>query len=809
MTALVSQAVRTQDSNQTASQPLATDPGAAAAPSDAPDAALVKRYCVGCHNQQAKVGGLALDTVPLNDIPAGAAVWEKVIQKLRSNTMPPPGRPRPDAAAIHMFVSRLETTLDRAAEKNPNPGRPALHRLNRAEYGNAIHDLLALDIDSRTMLFADDADQHGFDNNADVLSVSPALMERYMSAARKVARLALGRGLSAPVSTTYNVPRMLFQDGRTDEDLPFGSRGGIAVRHRFPVDGEYKLKIKLQTNLYDYIRGLGKANQLEVRLDGARIKTFTIGGESPGKPAPAGFAGAIFGDTAWEDYSHNADKSLEIQFAARAGERTVGATFSGRAPTAPEGILRPRQVGYPLFVDETPDGDPAVDFIQITGPLTVSGPGDTASRRRILQCQPSKGSEARACAAQIMSTLARRAYRRPVTPEDVNTLIRFYESAASDGGFEAGIEAALERMLVDPEFLFRVERDRSDAASAVHEISDLELASRLSFFLWSSIPDDELLDVAAKGRLRVPGVLDGQVRRMLADPRSRRSLVDNFAGQWLVLRNLDRQAPNTDLFQNFDENLRAAMRKETELFVEDQLRSDRSIPDLLSADYTFLNERLAQHYGIRNVYGDGFRRVSLNGTARGGLLGHASLLTVTSYPDRTSPVLRGKWLLENMLGTPPPAPPPVVPALKDKGADGQPASVRDRLQEHRKNPACASCHLQIDPLGFALENFDAVGTWRDRAEGGSTVDASATLLDGTKFTGLPGLREVLLSKRDQFAATVTTKLLSYAIGRTVEYYDQPEVRRIVRKTATDNYRWSAVILEIVKSTPFHMRRAES
>jgi mono/diheme cytochrome c family protein len=771
------------------------------------DRALLNQYCVSCHNQRLKTAGLMLDTADVNDVPAGAEIWEKVIEKVRSNAMPPPGRPRPDAPAAQAFVKRLESALDQAALAHPNPGRLALHRLNRSEYANAIQDLFALNIDARSMLFADDADQHGFDNNADVLSVSPALMERYMSAARKVARQALGRTGSNPVSDTYSVPRMLVQDTRTDDDLPFGARGGVAVRHRFPVDGEYRLKVKLQTNLYDYIRGLGQPHQLDVWLDSARIKRFTIGGDNPDKPAPAGFAGAIFGDTTWEDYSHNADKSLEFPFTARAGERVVAVSFVGRAPTAAEGVLLPRQVGYPLSVNEAPDGDPAVDFVQITGPLTVAGPGDTPSRRRVLLCQPSKGS-GEACATKIFGALARRAYRRAVTPQDVRALMVFYEQASSEGGFEAGIEAGLERMLVDPEFLFRVEGDRHDTSGQPFQISDVELASRLSFFLWSSIPDDTLLDLAEHGKLRAPGVLDAQVRRMLADPRARRSLVDNFAGQWLVLRNVDSISPNTDLFHEFDENLRSAMKKETELFIEDQLRADKAIPELLSAKYTFLNERLARHYGIRNVYGDGFRRVDLEGTPRGGLLGQASLLTVTSYPDRTSPVLRGKWVLENMLGAPPPPPPPVVPALKDKGPDGRPAAVRDRLEEHRKNPACTSCHLQMDPLGFALENFDAIGTWRSHAEGGAPVDASAALVDGTKFTGMPGLRELLLSRQDQFAATVTEKLLSYALGRTVEYYDKPSVRQIVRHSAADNYRWSAVILEIVKSQPFQMRRSE-
>jgi cytochrome c5 len=810
MSTLITNATRPQDlaprvTHTTMPSAAAVRQGApAAAP---PDRALLNQYCVSCHNQRLKTAGVMLDTADLTNISAGAEMWEKVIRKLQSNAMPPPGRPRPDATAAQALVARLESALDQAAAGNPDPGRPALHRLNRAEYANAVHDLLALNIDARSMLFADDADQHGFDNNADTLSVSPALMERYMSAARKVARLALGRSVSKPVSDTYSVPRMLVQDGRTDDDLPFGSRGGLAVRHRFPVDGEYQLKIKLQTNLYDYIRGLGRPHQLEVRLDSARLKLFTIGGDQPGKPAPAGFAGAIFGDTQWEDYSHNADKSLEMRFAARAGERVVGVSFVGRAPTVAEGVLLPRQVGYPLSVNETPDGDPAVDFVQITGPLTVAGPGDTPSRRRVLVCEPSKSSE-EACATKILAALARRAYRRPLTPQDVGTLLTFYKEGSSEAGFEAGIEAGLERMLVDPEFLFRLERDRHEKSGEPYQITDLELGSRLSFFLWSSIPDDDLLELAEQGRLRAPGVLEAQVRRMLADPRARRSLVDNFASQWLVVRNVDSITPNTDLFHEFDENLRSAMKKETQLFIEDQVRADRAIPDLLSANYTFLNERLARHYGIPNVYGDSFRRVGLDGTPRGGLLGQASLLTVTSYPDRTSPVLRGKWLLENILGTPPPPPPPDVPALKDKGADGRPTAVRDRLEEHRKNPACASCHLQMDPLGFALENFDAIGTWRTTAEGGAPVDASAALVDGTKFAGPSGLRQLLLSRPGQFAATVTEKLLSYALGRTVEYYDKPTVRRIVRKTAADDYRWSSVILEIVKSQPFQMRRSE-
>jgi hypothetical protein len=778
------------------------------------DREFLVRNCTACHNQRLKTAGLALDDVDLSQVGVDGEKWEKVVRKLRTGSMPPVGRPRPDRAAEAAFVTGLESALDRAAALDVNPGRPAVHRLNRAEYANAIRDLLAIDVDVRALLPADDADEHGFDNIADVLSVSPALLDRYMSAAKKVVRQALGRPLPGPAIHIYNVPRLLVQNTRLSEDLAFGSRGGIAVRHPFPVDGEYSIKVKLQTNLYDYIRGLGRPHQLEVRVDGVRAARFVVGGEDHGSAAPASFAGAIFGSPEWEKYAHDADDNLEARFATKAGTRLIGVTFVDEPSPAPEGVLQPRQVSYPLAIDEMQLGDAAVDQIAIGGPYVDGGAGDTASRRRIFTCVPGSGARERECARSIMATLARRAYRRPVNDADVAALLTFYDLVrreVSDAGFEAGIQRALERLLMDPEFLFRIEHDPPAAAPrSAYRISDLELASRLSFFLWSSIPDDELLDLASRRRLGQPAVLEQQVRRLFGDVRARRALVANFAGQWLELRNIREHTPDPDIFDEFDENLREAMRRETELFFESQLSDDRSVVDLLNADYTFVNERLARHYGIRGVYGERFRRVALGPDRdyRRGLLGQASLLTVTAYPNRTSPVLRGKWVLGNLLGAPPPPPPPDVPALMDKDASGRLTSVRARLEEHRRNPACAMCHSQMDPLGFALENFDAMGRWRTTAEGDSPIDASGALIDGSKFEGPAGLRSVLLARREQFVTTVTEKLLSYALGRRLESYDQPAVRKIVRDAAAGNYKWSSLVRGIVASVPFQMRKAE-
>jgi hypothetical protein len=797
-----------------------------------PSREFLTRNCVACHNQRLQTAGIALDPVDLSQVAADAGKWEKVVRKVRTGSMPPVGRPRPDAAEALAFVRALESALDRAAASSANPGRPAAHRLNRAEYANAIRDLLAIEVDVRTLLPADDADEHGFDNIADVLSVSPALLDRYMSAAKKVTRQALGRPLPGPAIQTYNVPRLLIQNARLSEDLPFGSRGGIAVRHAFPVDGEYSIKIKLQTNLYDYIRGIGRPHRLDVRIDGVRVTQFVVGGEDHGSPAPASFAGAIFGNPAWEKYAHDADASLEARFTAKAGTRLIGVAFVDESSAVPEGVLQPRQVSYPLAIDEMLLGDAAVENVAIGGPFAGTGAGDTPSRRRILTCAPTSNANARACAQSILSTLARRAYRRPVTSADVDALLAFYEAGRRDdadggprlspgqgrgqsavAGFEAGIERALERLLVDPEFLFRVEHDPAGTApGSAYRVSDLELASRLSFFLWSSVPDDELLDVASRKRLSEPGILQQQARRLFEDPRARRALVENFAGQWLELRNIREHTPDPDIFDEFDENLREAMRRETELFIDSQLSADRSVVDLLNADYTFVNERLARHYGIPGVYGERFRRVALGAAQdhRKGLLGQASLLTVTSYPNRTSPVLRGKWVLGNLLGAPPPPPPPDVnTTLNDKDESGRFVSVRARLEEHRRNPVCSSCHAPMDPLGFSLENFDPMGRWRTTAEGNSAIDASGALVDGSRFEGPAGLRSILLARRDQFITTVTEKLLSYALGRRLEPFDQPAVRKIVRDAAADDYRWSSLVRGIVASVPFQMRRAAS
>jgi hypothetical protein len=777
---------------------------AAAARSGAPNRALIDRYCISCHSERLRTGGLVLENLDLAQIGSNAEILEKVLLKVRGGQMPPVGRPRPDATEIGRFTSALETVLDRAAEEAPNPGRPTIHRLNRTEYKNSIRDLLALDVDVRALLPADDTDAHGFDNNADVLTVSPALAARYLSAARKVSRLAIGRTIG-PTIETYQLPRLLVQDDRLGDRLPFGSRGGAAIEHYFPADGEYGVKIRLQTNNYNYVKGLADQHAIEVRVDRQLVKVFTVGGLKEGA-APASYGGTLYGSPEWERYTLEADAGLEVRVPVKAGRRVVGVSFA-RTWWAPEDVLQPRQGGWPLSSDEMFDSNPGVDSITIEGLHAANGPSDTPSRRRIFTCQP-RSARDQACVRTILSTLVRRAYRRPVTETDLRTLLDFHAMGSGDGGFDAGIQLALERILVSPDFLFRIEQEPAGTApGTVHRLSDFELASRLSFFLWSSLPDDALLDAAARRTLRDPQVLERQVRRMLADPRSK-ALTDNFAGQWLVLRNIREVLPDADLFPDFDENLRDAFHQETELFIESQLREDRSVLELLTADYTFVNERLARHYQIRNVYGSRFRRVTLPEDRRGGLLSHGSLLTVTSYPNRTSPVLRGRWLLETILGTPPPPPPPDVPALQDRGEGGKLASVRERLERHRSNPACSGCHSVMDPLGFALENFDAIGQWRTR-DAGAPVDASGALPDGAKFEGLPGLVRLLVERRDQFATNVNQRLLAYAFGRQIEYYDLPAVRRITREAAADNYRWSAIILGIVKSAPFQTRRAVS
>ena len=792
----------------------AQTPESAAPASAASVREALDRFCVRCHNDRLRTAGLALDTRDLAHVGADAETWEKVIVKLRSRTMPPAGSPRPAEATYRAVASWLETGIDTVALARPDPGRgETFHRLNRAEYHAAVRDLLAVDVDVAALLPADDTYEHGFDNNGDVLSISPDLVARYLSAARRISRLAVGIPPIGPTVATYRVHPGLVQDDRQDDLLSFGSRGGIAIRHFFPVDGEYTIRIRLHRNFSDYIIGFAAPQELDVRVDGALVTRFTVGdADAVGQMAPLSFAGNIAGDPDWEYYMNTGDAHLEARFPARAGQRTVGVSFVRRF-SEPEGVLQPRNRGYGRFVDERYDENAALEQVAIGGPYAVEGPGDTPSRRAIFACRPqadAAGDEEQACAGRILRKLAYRAYRRPVQDKDVEALLDFFHAGRRDGDFDAGIQFALERMLVDPEFLFRIERDPADAAPGTpYRLGELELASRMSFFLWSSIPDDELLEAAADGRLRDPAELERQTRRLLADARSH-ALVDNFASQWLRLRNLESQERESADYPEFDENLREAFRRETELFVESTIREDRSLLELLSANYTFVNERLARHYGIRGVYGDRFRRVTLDPDhPRGGLLGHGGLLTVTSYPNRTSPVVRGKWLLETILGAPPPEPPPNVPGLPDRGEGGEPASVRERLERHRANPACAGCHAPMDPLGFALENFDAIGTWRATSEAGQPIDASATMPSGAAFEGPAGLRRVLLSRGEDFAATVTEKLLAYALGRGLEYTDRPAVRRIMHDAADDDYRWSSIVLGIVKSTPFQWRRSRA
>ena len=793
----------------------------AAAGPDSPHRLLLRRYCTGCHNDRLKTAGLSLDALDLSTVGEAAETWEKVVRKLRGGIMPPVGRPRPDAASIEGFASYLESELDRAGAASPNPGRVPVHRLNRAEYANAIRDLLALEINGPAMLPADEVG-HGFDNIAGNLTLSPALLERYMSAARRISRLAVGDPSIGPgyTSKIYVVPINKTQNDRMSEDLPFGSRAGLAVRHHFPLDGEYNLRIKLKKSVYEYVVNLEEAHDLDVRLDGVRLERFRIGGVQAGKPAPVSFSGTFmaaggagFPTQEWDEYRTSADAHLALKVNVTAGTHLVAVSFVGKS-WAPEGVLQPPLREYGATVTEITDTSskpegPGLESITIDGPYKPVGPGQTASRQRIFACRPTATRDEERCARQILTTLARRAFRRPVSEREVDPFIEFYREGRAARGFEGGVETALERLLVDPEFLFRIENDPDGIAPGrIYPLSDVALASRLSFFLWSSIPDDELLRLAERGKLSEPATLERQVRRMLADARSK-ALIENFFAQWLQLRAAHGQAPDPNVFPEFDENLREAFIRETELFLESQLREDRSVTELLAANYTFLNERLAQHYQIPGIYGSRFRRVTLGDDRRGGLLGMGSVLMVTSYGNRTSPVLRAKWVLENILGTPPPPPPGDVPPFPpEAGADGQPRSVRERLAQHRQNPMCANCHAPMDPLGFALENFDAVGKWRT-VDANAPIDASGVLVDGTSFTGPAELRRVLIDRRGQVVQTIAEKLLTYAVGRGLESYDAPVVRRISRQAAAADYRWSSLVLEIVNSTPFRMRRAAS
>jgi len=766
-----------------------------------PIASLVTTYCVSCHNDRAKVGGFSLAGADATHVGRAAAVWEKVVVKLRSRSMPPAGMKRPDNGTYDAVSAWLEQELDRAALAAPNPGRPAdLHRLNRGEYANAIRDLLGIDVDAAALL-PPDTQAFGFDTNADALSMEPALLDRYLTAAAKIARIAVGDPSVAPAVERYtavpgnaNEQTWLWQTERLSEDFPLGSRGGIAARHYFPVDGEYDLRIRLARTYADVIRGLQTPSDLEIRVDGVRVGKFTVGGAT----APA--------------ESQDADEPLHVRVPVRAGSRPVVATIVRTDGARSEG-LGPDRIPIWNRDGDVPTFPLGISSLLVSGPYNGRVPAESPSRQRLFVCPPPPSGlrrDERACATKILSSLARRAYRRPVTAADVQTLMEFFAGGRAGGSFDDGIRAALERVLVSPDFLFRIEADpRGVAPGSTYRLSDVELASRLSYFLWSSGPDDELLDLAIKGQLRQPGVLDRQVRRLLSAPRARAALVNNFFGQWLQSRNVWLLTPDTNTrFPWFDDNLRGAIVRETDLFLNDQLKADRGIAELLSAEYTFLNQQLARHYGIGGIYGSHFRRVTLADENRWGLLGKASVLAVTSYPTRTSPTIRGKWLLDNILAAPVPPPPPDVNTTLEERKTGKPESVRDMLERHRTNPTCASCHARMDPLGFSLENFDAIGQWRT-VDGESAINATGVLLDGTTVNGPAALRRALVAQKEQFVRTVTAKLLTYALGREMEYFDAPAIRGIVRAAAADDYRWSATILAIVKSTPFQMRRARS
>ncbi len=749
-------------------------------------AEVFNRYCVTCHSARLKTGGFTLDTTALSNVPAHAEMWEKVIRKLRSNAMPPAGAPRPDPATYQAVASSLENELDRAAASKPVPGKlPLLHRLSRTEYQNAIRDLLALDALPKEMdyslLLPPDNSASGFDNLADLLFVSPTIMERYLDAARKISRLAVGDPNAPLMVNIYRLGPEQPQDARVEE-LPFGTRGGLAIRSDFPQDGEYGVRIEMAGPMRE-------PHKIEISVDGEQAKVITLDGNTPGgRGAPASGRNGSVG----------ADKALEYRIPVKAGSRLIGVTFIERTEARDENTLRPRMRGR--------GSQPAIGIVTISGPYNAKGPGETPSRQRIFTCHPATSAEEPACAKQILTALERRAYRHSVTDVDVQDLMPFFTKGRTEGNFDLGIERAVERMLVSPQFLFRVERNPAGAQpGSVNPVSDLELASRLSFFLWSSIPDDQLLDLAQQGKLHDPAVLEKQVNRMLADDRSI-SLVNNFAAQWLFLRDIEAKQPDELLFPDFDETLRAAMHKETELFLNSVLRGNRSVLELLTANYTFVNERLAKHYGIPNVEGSYFRRVTFPpGDLRGGLLGQGSILTLTSYATRTSPVVRGKWVLENLLNSAPPPPPPDVPALKTESSKpGEMLSMREAMTQHRANPACAGCHARMDPIGFAMENFNAVGQWRD-TDAGKPIDVSGVLPDGTKFNGMDGLKQGLMKHPDQFTSTVAEKLLMYAIGRNPQYYDAPEIRTIVRDAARSNNTFAAMVLSVVKSAPFQMR----
>ena len=777
-----------------------------ASPAPAEQRAFLNQYCVTCHSQRLKTAGLSLETLDVGNVGGSAVVWEKVVRKMRGGLMPPVGRPRPEPSHYEGFVTWLETQLDTAAAARPHPGRKdTFHRLNRAEYHNAVRELLTVDPDVAELLPPDDA-SYGFDNIAGVLKVSQSLLERYLVAARKISRMAVGSPVAAPVSEMFRVPDELPQTDRV-QGLPFGTRGGTLIRYSFPQDAQYDVTVefgcsKVETVGCDAIGGFPDAHQLELTVDGERVKLFTL--EPRRRTTSAGGAGTSEG------------VKMRIRIPVKGGPREVGLAFL-KLPSVEEADGIRARFDKPMYLAPWISSDmsiyqPVIEKVTIGGPFEPTGGfSDTPSRRAIFSCRPAAAAEETACARTILTKLARRAYRRPVTAADVDGLLAFYRDGRKEGSFDAGVEMALRAMLVSPQFLFRVETDPAPVApGSNYRVSDLELASRLSFFLWSSIPDDELLTVAAQGKLRNPAVLERQTRRMLADPRSG-TLTSNFAVQWLQLGRLGTLQPSYQLYPDFDEGLRRAFVQETQLLFDSVLRENRSVMELLTANYTFVNERLARHYGIPNVRGSDFRRLALSeDSPHRGLLGQGSVLTLTSHAVRTSPVFRGKWILINVLGTPPPDPPANVPPLPEKkGDEAKVLTMRERMAEHRANPVCSTCHSVIDPLGFAFENFDPVGRWRTLDETSNPVDSSGRLPDGTTFQDFAGFRAGLLRHPERFVTTATEKLLTYAVGRGLQYYDMPTVRRIVRETAPSDYKLASIVLGVIKSDPFQMRRSAS
>ena len=759
-----------------------------------PVVGLFRTYCFSCHNERLTTAGLALDLLDLSDVGRDAEVWEEVVRKLRSGAMPPAGRPRPDQSQTRAVVTWLESSLDRAAEADPNPGRPTLHRLNRVEYQNAIRDLLSIDIDA-SLLPADNA-AYGFDNNADALLLSSVLTERYLSSAANIAQTAVSRPQGSPTPETQFFPTDRDQGRRINDDLPFGSRGGGTFRHYFPTSGEYLFELRPKEGGVDGgFEGITtELHRLDVSIDGNRVWTTTLGG-----PEFSGLRG--------DERSQKVLEALRFRIPIDVGAHLVQVYFVAKTSAYVEDLFDPSLRRDPY---RARNGEPEISSVTITPGVDSFSSTPSPSRRKLFICQPVDSSEETLCATSIISNLARKAYRRPITDEDLVAPLALYHDGARRGGFEAGVELALRGILVSPNFLFRLEEQPETVPpDTPYRISDLELASRLSFFLWSSIPDEELLELAIADQLRQSDVLRRQVQRMLADERAQ-ALVDNFAGQWLHIRNVAGLQPSPELLFHFDDNLRQAFEQETKLFFESIIRDNRSVLTLLDADYTFLNERLATHYGIPGIYGERFRRVNLPAeSVRRGLLGQGSILTGTSRANRTSPVIRGKWILENILGAPPPPPPPNVPDLIEERDPRKVLPMREQMAAHRANPVCAGCHAQMDQLGFALENFDAIGEWRDIYSSGMAIDVSAELPDGTTFTGPGELRQLLLGHSEEFLTTVTERLLTYSLGRGLEASDAPAIRKIKREAAVEKYSFSSLIQGVVESDLFQMRMARS